>query len=91
GTTSFVKAQIAALKAQASSKAVGAEKVPATPAAATASGAPDAAAQPSPNAIGAQDTTMDALKKLLQQMSEMNARLAKIESQLATPKAVIEK
>jgi hypothetical protein len=34
---------------------------------------------------------MDALKKLQLQMAEMNARLAKIESQLATPKVVIEK
>ncbi len=91
GTTSFVKAQIAALKAQASAKPAGAEKAANGPPAATPSVGPDAAAQPSPNPIGGSDTTMDALKKLQQQMTEMNARLAKIESQLATPKAVIEK
>jgi hypothetical protein len=91
GSTSFVKAQIAALKSQASSKLAGAEKAPTSPAAATASGAPGAAAQPSANAIGGQDTTMDALKKLQQQMAEMNARLAKIESQLSNPKASTEK
>ncbi len=54
-------------------------------------GAQDAAAQPPANAIGGQDTTLDALKKLQQQMAEMNARLTKIESQLATPKAPTEK
>ena len=91
GTTSFVKAQIAALKSQASAKPASAEKAASSPPAATPSVVPDAAAQPSPNAIGGQDTTMDALKKLQQQMTEMNARLAKIESQLATPKVVIEK
>jgi aminopeptidase N len=90
-TTPFVKAQIAVLKSQASSKPAGAEKAAGNPAAASAPTGQDAATQPSANAIGGQDTTMDALKKLQQQMTEMNARLAKIESQLATPKVVIEK
>ncbi len=91
GTKSFVKAQIAALKAQASAKPAGAEKAASGPPAATPSVGPDASAQPSANAIGGQDTTMDALKKLQQQMTEMNARLAKIESQLATPKSPTQK
>ena len=91
GTTSLVKAQIAALKMQASSKPASGEKNASTPAAASPSNGQDAAAQWSPNTIGGQDTTMDALKKLQQQMTEMNARLAKIESQLATPKAATQK
>jgi aminopeptidase N len=91
GMTSFVKDQIAALKSQASGKPLGGEKGASAPATAPSSSGQAAAPQPSANAVGGQDTTMDALKKLQQQMTEMNARLAKIESQLATPKAVIEK
>ena len=91
GTSSFVKAQIAALKAQATSKLFSGDKGANGTAATPAPGGQDAVAQPSANAIGGQDTTMDALKKLQLQMAEMNARLAKIESQLAAPKVVIEK
>jgi len=91
GSTSFVKAQIAALKAQATGKLFSGDKGANGPAATPAPGGQDAVAQPSANAIGGQDTTMDALKKLQLQMAEMNARLAKIESQLAAPKAPTEK
>jgi aminopeptidase N len=90
-TAPYVKAQIAALKSQASSKPAAVEKAAGNSAAASAPGGQDAAIQPSANAIGGQDTTMEALKKLQRQMAEMNARLAKIESQLATPKAATEK
>lgn len=87
GSISFVKAQIAALKSQASSKPAGTEKPAGSPAVAPPSNVQDAAAQPSADTIGGQDSTLDALKKLQQQMAEMNARLAKIESQLAAPKS----
>jgi Tfp pilus assembly protein FimV len=87
GASSFLRAQIAMLKAQTSGKPSGAEKIVVGPTGTPAPGAQVAAADPSANVIGAQDSTLDALKKLQQQMTEMNARLAKIESQLATPKA----
>ena len=87
GSISFVKAQIGLLKAQASGKPAGGEKV----AGAATSNGQEPAAQPSANAVSGQDSTLDALKKLQQQMTEMNARLAKIESQLATPKRTTEK
>jgi aminopeptidase N len=90
GSISFVKAQIAALKSQVSNRPAGPEKA-ATGPAAPAPGAQDAAAQASTTPIGGQDSTLDALKKLQQQMAEMNARLAKIESQLAAPKAATDK
>lgn len=42
--------------------------------------------QPSPSATVSSDNTLDALKKLQQQMDEVNAALAKIESQLSSAK-----
>src|ERR1700678_1561213 len=42
--------------------------------------------QPSPAAAVSSDNTLDALKKLQQQMDEVNAVLAKIESQLSSTK-----
>ena len=86
GSVSFVKSQIASLKSQASGKTPGAEKAPGGAAGASAASTQNASAEPSANAIGGQDTTLDALKKLQQQIAEISARLAKIESQLATPK-----
>jgi aminopeptidase N len=91
GASSFLRAQIAMLKAQTSGKPSAAEKIVAGPTGTPAPAAQNVAAQPPANAVGAQDSTLDALKKLQQQMTEMNARLAKIESQLATPKAPTEK
>jgi aminopeptidase N len=83
GTISFVKAQIASLKAQASGQPPTGER---GARGAAASNGPDSTAQVSANAAGAQDLTLEELKKLQQQMAEISARLAKIESQLSTPK-----
>ena len=91
GASTFLRAQIAMLKSQASGKPPAGEKTAVGPTGPPAPGAQNAAAQPSANVAAGQDSTLDALKKLQQQMTEMNARLAKIESQLATPKAATDK
>jgi aminopeptidase N len=76
GAAPFVQQQIAAIKAQASGQApAGHGHVHG------GHGAPEGeptAAEP--------DATLDALKKLQQQMEEVNERLGKIESQLSSPK-----
>jgi len=76
GTMPFVQGQISALKAQASGKPAGG---PANPHEARA-GETDA------STASGQDAVMDGLKKLQQQIEEVNTRLAKIESQLNSGK-----
>ena len=83
GDAPFIQMQIDALKAKASGKP------PAGPGAGAGAGAGQGAGSgPTAAASGAAapDGTLDALKKLQQQMDEVNARLAKIESQLNAPK-----
>lgn len=77
GSAPFVQQQIAAIKAQASGKAPASHG--------HAHGGHGAAAEAEP-AAGAQDATVDALKRIQQQMEEVNDRLSKIESQLASAK-----
>lgn len=76
GAAPFVQQQIAAIKAQASGKAPAGHGH-----AHGGHGTPEA--EP---AAGPQDATLDALKKLQQQMEEVNDRLSKIESQLSNSK-----
>ena len=83
GDAPFIQMQIDALKAKAEGKP------PAGPGAGAGAGSGQGAgAGPTAAASGAAtpDGTLDALKKLQQQMDEVNARLAKIESQLNAPK-----
>jgi len=79
GAAPFVQRQISALKAQAGGGKQPGGEMPTAAAANPPSGqAPPAAATPS-----GPDATLEALKKLQQQMEEMNARLGKIESQIS--------
>lgn len=88
GTAPFIEAQISALKARSSAKPASASNA-STPATQASSGSisPAAAIEPAPATAGAnsQDATLTALKNLQQQIGEVNERLAKIESKLATP------
>jgi aminopeptidase N len=77
GVASFIKAQISALKAQAAGK---------QPGAATGALQGEEAGQAGSGTASAAEAVLDALKNLQRQIEEMNARLAKIESQLGTPK-----
>ncbi len=94
GAAPFVEMQISALKAQVGAgKQMGGEAAGPAGAGAAPANAPNAqappAAQPSAAAAAAAngpDATLEALKNLQQQMEEMNARLGKIESQIAKSK-----
>jgi aminopeptidase N len=72
---SFVQSQIAALRAQASGKP-----------AAGATNPHEARAAQAEGSGNGQDAVLENLKRLQQQMEEVNARLAKIESQLGSGK-----
>ncbi|MFZ3214588.1 MAG: M1 family aminopeptidase [Candidatus Acidiferrales bacterium] len=81
GDAPFIQMQIGALKAKAAGGASGGAGL------ASASGASVAAAAgQAPAPAAASDGTLDALKKLQQQMDEIKANLAKIETQLTTTK-----
>jgi aminopeptidase N len=96
GTAPYIEMQIDALKAKA------AGKLPAGPGTANGAGAGTAqesgtgagagagqavsSSQPPSSAAAISNNTLDALKKLQQQMDEVNAVLAKIESQLNSGK-----
>ena len=95
GTAPFVQMQISTLKAQAGAgKQLGGDAVAPAAAASAPANSPSAQATPAPPSAAAPaaapangpDATLEALKKLQQQMDEMNARLGKIESQIANPK-----
>jgi len=85
GYRRYTKMQIDALKAKAEGKQPGG---PGAGVGAGAGAGQGTGAGPTAAASGAAtpDGTLDALKKLQQQMDEVNARLAKIESQLNAPK-----
>jgi aminopeptidase N len=94
GTAPFVEAQIQALKAKAAQNAGAAPATPAaganasnsatqaTGAAQTADSTPAA----STFTVTTQQATLDELKKLQQQMDEMNSTLAKIQTQISNAK-----
>jgi len=93
GTAPYIEMQIEALKAKASGKppagpsaANGASAGAGAAAGTAAVGAGTGSTQPSAAGAATSDNTLDALKKLQQQMDEVNAVLAKIESQLSSTK-----
>ena len=55
-------------------------------AAGTSAGQGGASSQPPASSVAGSEGTLDALKKLQQQMDEVNALLAKIESQISSTK-----
>jgi aminopeptidase N len=87
GAAPFVQRQISALKAQASGgKPPSGEAASGAAAANAPSGQAPTAAQPAAAAPSGPDATLEMLRKLQQQMEEMNGRLGKIESQISNSK-----